>query len=236
MQSDTPAREPPPGELGRPPVGTAARRAAKRTPLLTRMALQVRERRPPVGTARRRRAESRIAKHRDGSRLGTVPIPGGGVPVPGRAPAQSALRRSPASRGGADRRSAFPCPAALLLDRHCAARPASRGGADRRSAQFSRWGLPCLRVAPSGGLGAMRHVQRPRGAFCDSASAPEYEKCGLPPRTPAPPDPSLQVQREPLPNLLRERLLPGGAGLRCRKLRRSDGQFEITVRRVHRRQ
>ena len=54
------------------------------------------ERRPPVGTARRRRAESRIAKDRDSSRLGTVPIPG---------------------------RSAFPCPAALLLDQHRAARP-----------------------------------------------------------------------------------------------------------------
>ena len=29
-----------------------------------------------------------------------------------------------------------------------------------------------------------RHVQRPRGAFCDSASAPEYEKCGLAPTSP----------------------------------------------------
>ena len=46
------------------------------------------ERRPPVGTARRRRAESRIAKDRDGPRLGPVPIPG---------------------------RSAFPYPAALLF-------------------------------------------------------------------------------------------------------------------------
>ena len=62
-------------------------------------------------------------------------------------------------------------------------RPPSAGCADRRSAQFSRWGLPCLRVAPPGGLGARRHVQRPRGAFCDSASAPEYEKSGLGIRT-----------------------------------------------------
>ena len=52
-------------------------------------------------------------------------------------------------------------------------RPPTAGCADRRSA------FPCLRVVPPGGLGAMRHVQRPRGAFCDSASAPEYEKCGL---------------------------------------------------------
>ena len=51
--------------------------------------------------------------------------------------------------------------------------------AGRCSAQFSRWGLPCLRVAPPGGMGARRHVQRPRGAFCDSASAPEVERCGL---------------------------------------------------------
>ena len=35
-------------------------------------------------------------------------------------------------------------------------RPPSAGCADRRSAQFSRWGLPCLRVAPPGGMGAMR--------------------------------------------------------------------------------
>ena len=51
---------------------------------------------------------------------------------------------------------AFPCAAALPLSQHCAARPAPRGGADQRSAQFSRWGLPCLRVAPPGGMGAMR--------------------------------------------------------------------------------
>ena len=51
-------------------------------------------------------------------------------------------------RGGADRRSAFLCLAALLLNQHCAARPASRGGTDRRSP------FPCLRVAPPGGLGA----------------------------------------------------------------------------------
>ena len=50
-------------------------------------------------TARRRRAESRIAAHRDGSRLGTVPIPGGGVPVSGRACAPPALRRSPRCAG-----------------------------------------------------------------------------------------------------------------------------------------
>ena len=54
---------------------------------------------PPVGTARRRRAESRIATHRDSSRPGAVPIPGGGVPAPGRASTQSALRRSPRFAG-----------------------------------------------------------------------------------------------------------------------------------------
>ena len=58
-------------------------------------------------------------------------------------------------------------------------RPPSAGCADRRSA------FPCLRVAPPGGLGAMRHVHRPRGAFCDSASAPEYERSGRG-RTPTP--------------------------------------------------
>ncbi len=61
----------------------------------------------------------------------------------------------------------------------CGAVPGPTGRTAQRSAQFSRWGLPCLRVAPPGGMGAMRHVQRPRGAFCDSASAPEVEKCGL---------------------------------------------------------
>ena len=45
---------------------------------------------------------------------------------------------------------AFPCPAARPLSQHCAARPAPRGCADRRSA------FPCLRVAPLGGMGAMR--------------------------------------------------------------------------------
>ena len=50
------------------------------TPMI-RIAPPVRERRPPVGTARRRRAESRIAKRRDGSRLGTVLIPGGDAPA-----------------------------------------------------------------------------------------------------------------------------------------------------------
>ena len=112
------------------------------------MAPPVRERRPPVGTARRRRAESRIATHRDGSRLGAVPIPGGGVPVPGRASAQSALRRSPRFAGRCRPEVGVPLPA-------------------RRSAWWHG------RHAP---------VQRPRGAFCDSASAPEYEKSGPGPR------------------------------------------------------
>ena len=34
--------------------------------------------------------------------------------------------------------------------------PAPTGRTGQRSAQFSRWGLPCLRVAPLGGMGAMR--------------------------------------------------------------------------------
>ena len=50
--------------------------------------------------------------------------------------------------------------------------PAPTGRTGQRSA------FPCLRVAPAGGLGAVRHVQRPRGAFCDSASAPEVEESG----------------------------------------------------------
>ena len=54
------------------------------------MALPVRERRPPVGTTRRRRAESRIAKHWDGSCLGTVLIPGVDAPARERRP-QSVL-------------------------------------------------------------------------------------------------------------------------------------------------
>ena len=55
--------------------------------------------------------------------------------------------------------------------------PAPTGRTGQRSAQFSRWGLPCLRVAPPG-HGRHAPVQRPRGAFCDSASAPEVEKSG----------------------------------------------------------
>ena len=50
--------------------------------------------------------------------------------------------------------------------------PAPTGRTGQRSA------FPCLRVAPPGGLGAVRHVQRPRGAFCDSASVSEVEKSG----------------------------------------------------------
>ena len=53
-----------------------------------------------------------------------------------------------------------------------AAVPAPTGRTGRRSA------FPCLRVAPLGGLGAVRHVQRPRGAFCDSASAPAGRGAG----------------------------------------------------------
>ena len=60
-----------------------------------------------------------------------------------------------ASRSGADRRSAFPC-----LRRHPDCWGFRRGciftATAQRSAQFSRWGLPCLRVAPPGGMGAMR--------------------------------------------------------------------------------
>ena len=103
-----------------------------------------------VGTARRRRAESRIAKHRDGSRLGTVPIPGGGVPAPGRASAQSALRRSPRFAG------------------RCRPPPGELAGGRRSLACAS---LRLVAWAP----GAMFSVR----AFCDSASAPEYEKYGL---------------------------------------------------------
>ena len=60
-----------------------------------------------------------------------------------------------ASRSGADRRSASPC-----LRRHPDCWGFRRGciftATAQRSAQFSRWGLPCLRVAPPGGMGAMR--------------------------------------------------------------------------------
>ena len=157
-----------------------------------------------AGTARRRRAESRIATHRDGSCLGAVPIPGGGVPVPGRASAQSALRRSPRSAGlcrpevgvplparrsawwhgrdapvqrsrgafcdsasaseveksgrtvsaipmyGSRRTLGFPPRRNHLATGGPSRRPPSAGCADQRSA------FPCLRVAPPGGLGAMR--------------------------------------------------------------------------------
>ena len=52
-------------------------------------------------------------------------------------------------------------------------RPPSAGCADQRSA------FPCLCVTPPGGMGAMRHVQRPRGALWDTVSAPRYEKSDL---------------------------------------------------------
>ena len=48
-----------------------------------------------AGTARRRRAESRLAKHRDGSRAGAVLVPGDGVPLPGRAPLKQLGAREP---------------------------------------------------------------------------------------------------------------------------------------------
>ena len=85
----------------------------------------------------------------------------GGVPVPGRASAQSALRRSPRFAGRCRPEVGPVLPVGAPL-------PA------RRSAWWHGRHT--------------RHVQRPRGAFCDSASAPEYEKCGLAPATPGRPD------------------------------------------------
>ena len=202
-------REPPPGELGRPlassPGGgrhSPPEAGVGKDPNVrddsplgadpgSARDAQERERRPPVGTARRRRASGRTPT------CGTAPLSARTLAaLVTRRKGNADLRPAQPAGGGRSRVSphtgmvlvsalspsqevAFPCPAALPLSQHCAARPASRGGADRRSAQFSRWGLPCLRVAPPGGLGAMRHVQRPRGAFCDSASAPEYEKSGF---------------------------------------------------------
>ena len=83
-------------------------------------------------TARRRRAESRIATHRDGSRLGTVPIPGGGVPVPGRASAPSALRRSPRFAGLCRPEVGVPLPACCLCSLSIASLAPLRGAVPTR--------------------------------------------------------------------------------------------------------
>ena len=97
---------------------------------------------------------SRVSPHTGWSgrsRLGAVAIPGGGVPVPGGASAQSALRRSPRFAG-------------LCRPE---GRPSSPGGAPLPARRSAWW------------HGHQAPVQRPRGAFCDSASAPEYEKSEL---------------------------------------------------------
>ena len=85
----------------RPPASCCENAGFTGTPTI-RIAPPVRERRPPVGTARRRRAESRIAKHRDGSRLGTVLIPRGDAPARERRPSSvlpvGARHRNPQGR------------------------------------------------------------------------------------------------------------------------------------------
>ncbi len=111
------------------------------------MAPPVRERRPPAsspGGGRHRGPtgrDRRVDRCPDGATPHSATLCGDPCPVCAMGDGSTApfarLRR-----GGADRRSAFPCLAALLLNQHCAARPASRGGTDRRSP------FPCLRVAP----------------------------------------------------------------------------------------
>ena len=105
-----------------------------------------------AGTACRRRAESRIATHRDGSRLGAVPIPGGGVPVPGRTSAQSALRRSPRFAG-----RCRPPPGELARGR-----PSSPGGGSLACASLRlvAW-APCAGSASAWRL--LRLGERSRG-------------------------------------------------------------------------
>ena len=139
---------------------------------------QVRDRRPPVGSARGRRARGAVllsAMAQIGPRI-TAQIRGVqdcAIRATGDSPLAALTGRVPT--GG---RRSKPSPRFLSVGGTPFRSPPA-SGADRRSA------FPCLRVAPSGGLGAMRHVQRPRGAFCDSASAPEVETglAGSPPAT-----------------------------------------------------
>ena len=131
----------------------------------------------------------------------------GAVPARGRVVAcvllvlgQDCVAR-PAARGGADQRSAFFClrvacarsgiaslaplrGAVPTRGRRCLACVLLRLVALRRSPRCAGRGRPEVGVVLPAPRSAWWHgrqapVQRPRGAFCDSASAPEVEKRGL---------------------------------------------------------
>ena len=171
-RSDAQAREPPPGELGRPPVGTAPRSGASGAMLTERKR----------GRARKRHllgwGQRRDKNHPGVWRYATPPASGGlcrpevGVPFPARherrqgprregsRPARWGPSRRPPPAGCADRRSAFPFLRVTSAARVRAERgvvphvgvlpdarlrravPAPTGRTGQRSAQFSRWGLP----------------------------------------------------------------------------------------------
>ena len=117
----------------------------------------VRERRPLVGTAAHRAAGGSLPSAFTGADTGLA-----------------ALRTVSATPVYGSRRTlGFPPRRDHLGTGGPSRRPPSAGCADRRSA------FPCLCVAPPGGMGAMRHVQRPRGALWDTVSAPRYEKSDL---------------------------------------------------------
>ena len=151
----------------RPPVGTAGRRPAGGASLLPRMTPQGKD------TAIRADGTGRQGTPTSGRHS---PPEAGGVAYR-HAPGWFLSRRCPHPRRWRFRarprfRSVSIAPLAPLRG----AVPAPTGRTGRRSAQFSRWGLPCLRVAPPGGMSARRHVQRRRGAFCVLAG---FEKVPL---------------------------------------------------------
>ena len=100
---------------------------------------------------------------------------GGSLPsaFPGRRHGPAALRTvSAIPMYGSRRTLGFPPRRNHLGTGGPSRRPPSAGCADQRSAQFSRWGLPCLRVAPPGGMGTMRQ--------CSVRVAPSATRRALP--------------------------------------------------------
>ena len=130
------------------------------------MAPPVRERRPPVGTAARRAAGGSLRGAFTGAQAWGPQRCERCLPFQC---TDHAERWTWDSRREGTTSELGVLPAARLRR----AVPAPTGRTGQRSA------FPCLRVDSAWWHGRHAPVQRPRGAFCDSVSAPEYEKCGL---------------------------------------------------------
>ena len=140
----------------RPPAGCCESPGLTGTPPC-QMAPPVRERRPPVGTAARRAAGGSLPSAFTGRRHGARSAANGVCHSNVRITPNAGI---PAEKEPPRNWGSFPPPAFGGLCRPEVGVPLPA----RRSAWWHG------RHAP---------VQRPRGAFCDSASAPEYEKSGL---------------------------------------------------------